>query len=325
LILAGDIGGTNTRLAWFDTERDMRTVKVYASRNFSSLAAIVDDFINEESHSVDRAAFGVAGPVRDGRSKVSNLDWEVDAGRLASVLRIDRLVLANDLEVNAYGIASLASEDFAILNEGTVQPDGNEALIAAGTGLGEAGLHWEGNYHRPFASEGGHTDFAPRDETEWELFLFLNRVLGHVSYERVLSGPGLFNIYRFLRDTKRKDEPSWLSQEIRELDPPTVISRHGLSGESALCVRALDMFVRIYGAEAGNLTLKLMGTGGLFVGGGIAPKILPELSKGRFMEAFVDKGRMKPILECVPVSVIKNDKCALFGAARLAALGDGAC
>ena len=325
MILAGDIGGTNTRLAWFDAERQLQTVKVYASKNFTSLAAIVDDFIHEECHPVDRAAFGVAGPVRDGRSRVSNLDWEVDSDRLASVLGVDRVLLANDLEVNAYGIASLAPEDFVILNEGQVRADGNEALIAAGTGLGEAGLHWEGNCHRPFPSEGGHSDFAPRNETEVELLWFLMRELGHVSYERVLSGPGLFNIYRFLRDTKRGDEPLWLFEELREGDPPAVISRHALSGDSTLCVRALDMFVSIYGAEAGNVALKLLATGGLFLGGGIAPKILPKLTEGRCLDAFVDKGRLKPLLVRVPISVIKNDQCALHGAARLATMGAETC
>ena len=328
MILAGDIGGTHTRLAYFDVETDglvIAKLEVYSSRRYPSLAAIVEAFMGAESHSIERAAFGVAGPVSDGRAKVSNLDWEVDSRRLASILGIGRVLLANDLEVNAYGIASLAWEDFTTLNEGDARADGNEALIAAGTGLGEAGLHWEGACHRPFASEGGHADFAPRNETEAELLLFLKGELGHVSYERVLSGPGLFNIYRFLRDTKRGDEPRWLAHELSDLDPPAVVSRCALRGESDLCVRALQMFVSIYGAETGNLALKLLATGGVFVGGGIAPKILPALTEGGFMEAFVDKGRMKALLERVPVRVIRNDKCALFGAARLVTLGDEVC
>ncbi len=326
MILAGDIGGTNSRLALFEDDGETlveESVRIYPSREYASLDEIVEDFLGARSEAgIDRAAFGVAGPVLQGHAKISNLDWEVDGTQLASTLGIDEVVIANDLEAHAHGIASLEEKDFTALNEVELEREGNEALISAGTGLGEAGLHWEGVCHRPIRSEGGHVDFAPRDETEIELLRFLTREMGRVSYERVLSGPGLFNIYRFLRDTNRGDEPPWLAEELLEHDPPRVVSRHGLAGSSDLCVRALEMFVSIYGAEAGNLALKLFATGGVFVGGGIAPKILPKLEQGAFMEAFVDKGRMRSLLELVPVRVIRSDRASLVGAARLASVHD---
>jgi glucokinase len=323
MILAGDIGGTNTRLAWCEIEGERiatRRIEVYPSRRYDSLHDIVQSFVDAHPEKVENACFGVAGPVRGGKARISNLPWEVDSEKLAELLELDDVILANDLEATAYGIASLEPDDFAILNEGTPDPSGNEALIAAGTGLGEAGLHWEGDYHRPFATEGGHADFAPRTELESELLFFLKREYGRVSYERVLSGPGLFNIYRFLRDSGRADEPPWLGRAIHEVDPSPVIATHGLAGETEICVRALDLFVSIYGAEAGNLALKLLATAGLYVGGGIAPKILPKLLQGRFFEAFVAKGRMAEMLSKVPLRVIKNDHCALLGAARRAHL-----
>ncbi len=324
MILAGDIGGTNTRLAWCavsETQVDLAAVSHYESREHGDLGEIVADFVAEHPNDVEAACFGVAGPVRDGRAKISNLPWEVRADELRERLGLSDVVVANDLEVYAYGIASLGPSDFAVLNEGRVEPDGNEALIAAGTGLGEAGLHWEGNWHRPFPSEGGHVDFAPTNETEVDLLTYLWNDYARVSYERVVSGPGLLNIYRFLRSSGRGEEPDWLGQELDEAhDPSPVISRHGLSGRSELCAAALDLFVEIYGGEAGNLALKVLATAGVFVGGGIAPKILPKLREGRFLARFVAKGRMRPLLERVPLRVILNEHCALYGAARLAHL-----
>lgn len=324
MILSGDIGGTNTRLAWCrvsSSRVELASVATYESRERGSLGEIVEAFVDAEPGDLEAACFGVAGPVRDGVAKISNLTWEVHEKELRSRLGVDDVVVANDLEVTAYGIASLGPSDFAVLNEGESDPDGNEALIAAGTGLGEAGLHWEGDWHRPFPSEGGHVDFAPTNETELDLLTYLWNELDRVSYERVVSGPGLYSIYRFLESSGRGEEPPWLAEEIAAAeDPSPVISQHGLSGRSALCARALDLFVSVYGAEAGNLALKLLATAGVFVGGGIAPKILPKLQEGRFMERFVAKGRMKPLLEGVPVRVILNEQCGLFGAARLADL-----
>ena len=209
-------------------------------------------------------------------------------------------------------------KDFVTLNAGVADAEGNQAVISSGTGLGEAGLYWDGKKHRPFACEGGHSDFAPRNELEAELFRHLREKFGRVSYERVLSGPGLLNIYEFLRDTRRGEETAALAEEMRRADPAAVISRAALAGKYELCVKALDLFVSVYGAEAGNLALKMMATGGVFVGGGIAPKIIEKLKGPAFMEAFTAKGRMQPLLETMPVRVIMNEMTPLLGAARCA-------
>jgi glucokinase len=321
MILAGDIGGTNSRLAFF-SERGGRLEPVagetYASRHYANLQAIVRNFVSANDLPVDVACFGVAGPVRNGRSEAVNLAWAVDARELAQALPCRAVSLLNDLEAHAYGIAMLAPEDFVTLNQGAADASGNAAVIAAGTGLGEAGLYWDGQQHRPFAGEGGHTSFAPTDPLQVELLNFLSREFGYVSWERVLSGPGLHNIYRFLRDTGRGEEPDWLTREMQQRDPAAVISQTALAGTSALCRQALDLFVALYGAEAGNVALKLMATAGVYVGGGIAPKIIHKLTDSTFMDGFVAKGRLKPLLEAIPVRIIMNGKVALLGAARFA-------
>jgi glucokinase len=244
----------------------------------------------------------------------------VDAQRLAQQLGLPTVWLINDLEANAYGASALTPEDFVILNEGAPEAEGNAAVIAAGTGLGEAGLYWDGRRHWPFASEGGHTSFAPDDALQVELLQYLQQQFSHVSWERVLSGMGLYNIYTFLRDTKRGVEPAWLTEELRQEDRPAVIGRAALAGTCELCVQALDLFVKFYGAEAGNLALKVMATGGVFVGGGIAPRIIDKLKEATFVQAFCAKGRLQPILEAIPIRVVMNDKTALYGAALCAAL-----
>jgi glucokinase len=250
-----------------------------------------------------------------------NLAWDVDGARLAHTLGMPHVGLINDLEANAHGIFTLEPADFVELNSGAPKPTGNIAVISAGTGLGEAGMYWDGAHHHPFATEGGHTDFAPHTDIEIDLARYLRGKLGgHVSWERVVSGPGLANIYAFLRDTGRGVEPPWLTEALKAGDPPAIISTTALADKDDLCVQALDLFVDAYGGEAGNLALKLMATGGVYVGGGIAPRIIRKLREPRFMQAFVDKGRLTPLLEKIPVRVITNDKTALFGAARCAAL-----
>jgi glucokinase len=244
----------------------------------------------------------------------------VDSGVVARELALKSVGLINDLEANAWGIAMLEATDFAVLNEGASDASGNAAIISAGTGLGEAGLYWDGRQHRPFATEGGHTDFAPRNHLEMELLDYLLKQFRRVSCERVVSGPGLLNIYHFLRDSGRGEEPPWLAERMRQQDPAAVVSAAGLNGESELCVQALDLFVSIYGAEAGNLALKVMATGGVYLGGGIAPKIVRKLKDPVFLNAFTAKGRMKPLLQAMPVRVILNPKTALLGAARFATL-----
>jgi glucokinase len=237
---------------------------------------------------------------------------------LADELNLEKAMLINDLEANAWGIAALDSKDVVALNKVKSTAVGNQAIISAGTGLGEAGMYWDGAKHHIFASEGGHSDFAPRNELELELFRYLSGRYGHVSYERIVSGPGLVNVFHFLRDTGRGTEPQWLTHEMSRTDPAAAISRAALNGSCPLCEQALDLFVSVYAAEAGNLALKLMATGGVYLGGGIAPKMLPKLSGPLFMRAFLGKGRMQPLLESVPVMVITNDKAALMGAARCA-------
>ncbi len=230
------------------------------------------------------------------------------------------MALINDLEAVAYGTTMLGDDDVVVLNRGRWDAAGTVAVIAAGTGLGEAGLWWDGRQHWPFASEGGHCEFAPRDELELDMLRFMQAEFGHVSYERILSGPGLVNVYRFLRDTGRGTEPSWLTDELRQDDPAAAISAAGVAGTSPLCVQALQLFVSVYGAQAGNLALTINSAGGVFVAGGIAPKILPVLQLPRFMHSFTSKGRLSEILERMPVKVIVNSTTALLGAARAAQL-----
>src|SRR5262245_11946185 len=326
MILAGDIGGTSTRVALFEVEGDRPVTRVqtnYPSGKYPGLEAILTEFLDANRFPIDAACFGIAGPVRQGRVETPNLTWVVDERHLSRQLGLESVTLLNDLESTAYGIAVLSVPDFAVLHEGAPIEHGSRAVIAAGTGLGEAALHWDGILHRPFASEGGHADFAPRDELEADLLLHLRKEFGHVSYERVVSGPGLHNLYEFLRDTGRGSEPQWLSERLRREDPSAVISAAALEKSSDLCVMALDRFVSSYGAEAGNLALKVLATGGVYVGGGIAPKILPKLKEPAFLQAFLDKGRYRKLMESIPVKVILNDRTALLGAARHAALGTG--
>jgi glucokinase len=323
VILAGDTGGTSTRLAFFTAEGGaLRPVvtDVVSSREHRSLEAIVAAFVARQGGKVEQACFGVPGPVRHGRAEATNLPWVVDAGALARALGIAHAWLLNDLEANAYGIDALAPGDLDVLNPGEPDPTGNRAVVSAGTGLGEAAAMWDGRRHVPFASEGGHADFAPADLLQVELLRFLLRELGHVSVERVLSGPGLVNIYRFLRDTGRGEEPAWLRDELAGGDRPAAISRAALAGRSALANQALDLFVTIYGQEAGNAALRVLATGGVYLGGGIAPRIVERLRGRAFREAFGAKGRLRPFLEAIPVRIILNDQAALLGAARCAAI-----
>jgi glucokinase len=307
MILAGDIGGTSTRLALFDGDpREPLALEVYRSREHASLDEMVAAFLAEHPARVRRACFGVAGPVRRGHVDTTNLAWPVDAASLARVVGVDDVSLLNDLEANARGLAALRAGDLAVLNEGDPDAAGNAAVVSAGTGLGQAGLYWDGERHHVFATEGGHTDFAPRSPLEDGLRRHLEPELGHVSYERVCSGIGLVNVYRYLAGP---DAP--------ELDA-AAISQAALQGTNHVCAQALDTMVSVYGAQAGNVALTLMATGGVYLGGGIPPRILGKLADGTFMRAFVDKGRFRPLLERIPVRVILNDRTALIGAALCA-------
>lgn len=320
MILAGDIGGTKTNLGLFDVvdgALTLRRERSFTSKNYSGLESIVEEFISSGNEAV-AACFGVAGPVIEGRSITPNLPWVVESQLLAEQLGLDSLALINDLEATAHGIAELSPDEFVSLNEGTKEP-GNAALIAAGTGLGIASLFWNGRKLVPSASEGGHMDLAPRNQLEVQLLEHLLLKYGHVSVERVLSGPGLVNIYEFLRAANYAEGLPAIADRFEDHDPSGVISNAALSGECKLCVKALDMFADIYGATAGNVALLLKATAGMYVGGGIAPKIIDKLKDGTFMKAFADKGRLSSLLEAIPVRVIMNDKTALLGAARVAA------
>jgi glucokinase len=329
MIIAGDIGGTKTNVALFEADGDRlgRVVaqQSYPSNKHPSLEAIVEEFLaSHRDEEVTSACFGIAGPVVGNRVDATNLAWDVSAEVLAETLKVERVRLINDLEATAYGIGELGPEQLYTLNEGEGERPGHRGLIAAGTGLGMASIYFDGSRYHPMPSEGGHVDFAPRNEREYELLTYLQEQIGgRVSCERVLSGMGLINIYSFLRDRGHGEEPAWLAEEMRTGDPSAAISRAALAGKSELAETALEIFVEVYGAMAGNLALLLKSVGGLYVGGGIAPKIMPKLTDGTFMRTYSDKGRMTGLVNSIPVRVILDDKTALYGAARCALMGGG--
>jgi glucokinase len=316
-VLSGDIGGTKTRLAVvivdgtrLRTEREQS----YASRDYAGFDELLDDFLRN-SDIPDRVAFGIAGPVQGRVALTTNLPWRIDADELQSRYGFRVCELLNDLEGTASGLPALSAEDILNLHEGIPHASGNMAMIAAGTGLGEAGLYWDGQLYHPFATEGGHASFSPGDDMEVALLRHLKQRHAHVSWERIVSGPGLVSLHEFLCLHRNVPTPDWLRHELRQGDAAAAIANAALSGRDELCVEALDWFVRLYGAEAGNLALKVMSRGGIYLGGGIAPKILPYLKNGTFLNAFFDKGRMRPLLESMPVRVILNDRAALYGPA----------
>ncbi len=325
-VLSGDIGGTKTRLAVFDVQgQSLKPLgeETYSSRQHDSLDEVVRQFLLGRDLNCRQACFGIAGPVRGGQAQTTNLPWVIDAGRMAAEFGLKHAFLLNDLEANAWGIDALAGEDFFTLNPGDPEACGNASVISAGTGLGEAGLYWDGVRHRPFASEGGHASFSPGDEREVALLRFLAQRHGYVSWERVVSGPGLANIHDFQNEYRGGSIPAWHAEEMEQGDRSAAISKAALAERDPICVEALDLFVHLYGVEAGNHALKIMATGGVYIGGGIAPKILEKLKGPLFMEAFLSKGRMRSLLEAMPVRVILNDRTALYGPALyIAARGD---
>ena len=324
MILAGDIGGTNTRLALFnpdgpDGRPELVMQETFRSSAYESFGNIVERFLSSlPKVEIQRACFGVAGPVQNGRCKPTNLNWEVDAAQLQHDLKIPLVAIINDLVANAHGIAWLKPDDCITINSGA-ETSGNGAVISPGTGLGEAGLFWDGRRHLPFASEGGHAEFGPRNALEIELVNYLEKKLHRVSYESVLSGPGMVNIFNFLCDCGYGDAPEWLVEEMRHADPAACISRAGLSGRSPVCEKTLKIFLEIYGAEAGNLALKMMATGGVWLGGGIVVKLAEKLmTTPAFMSGFTQKGKLSHLVERIPVRVILNEQTALLGAAKFA-------
>ena len=328
MILAGDMGGTKSHVALFAFEAkhpQLLIEETYKSQEYSGLEEVLQKFLCANADLIRNqpivaACLGVAGPVVGEHSKTPNLPWTLSAQVIRETVGCQKVKLINDLEANGYGISVLEDDDLETLQEGSPQEEGHGALISAGTGLGEALLYREGEGFKPVASEGGHADFAPRNELEIELLRYLLKRFQHVSYERVLSGAGLSNIYSFLRDSGRGQEPNGLGELLEQEDPGAAISRAALRGEPELCVQALDLFVSIYGAEAGNLALKAKAVGGLYVGGGIAPKIISKLREETFLKAFRDKGRLSSLMKAIPVRVILNQHTALYGAAHRATL-----
>ncbi len=321
IILAGDIGGTKTSLGLFTKGKRRPRLKIsetYPSREAPDLRDIIERFLGAYPVPVAGACFGIAGPVVNGRCKTTNLPWDVSEVRIKKRFKLKQVRLINDVSATALAIPLLNSRELAPLNSARPLKGNNLALVAPGTGLGQALLMFNKGQYFSNASEGGHADFCPNTRAEVRLWEHLHDRFGHVSIERVLSGPGLLNIYSWLRDTGQYREPAWLKRKIKEQDPAKAISETAMNQKHPMCVKTLDIFVSILGAVSGNLALTAITTGGVYLGGGIPPRILPRLKEGRFMEAFVNKGRFREMLEKIPVRVILNDRAALLGAASYA-------
>ena len=321
IVIAGDVGGTKTNLALYEmTKGKIIELKEgnYKSQEYKSITEITSEFL-EEQPKPSACCIGVAGPVFDGKVELTNLSWKMDSTEIAKQMGLAKVHLINDLEATAYGLALLSDKDLVTIHKGSDTPFGNAAIIAPGTGLGEAGIYYDGKFYHPFASEGGHSDFAARDKLDFELYEYLQNKFGHVSYERVICGPGIFNIYQFLQEQKKLEEPSWVTDKIKKGDAAATISEH--TEQSALCDKTMQLFIRFLAFESANLALKMKATGGIFIGGGIAPQLITLFKKYSFEECFMDSGRMSHLLEKVTVSIILNTKTAMLGAAFYGANG----
>jgi glucokinase len=314
-ILVADVGGTKTSLAIAEADGGplrFNAEQRYASRDFASLEDIVRRYLTATGATCELGGFAVAGPVQDGRSRTTNLPWEIDARSLQAAAGLSSARLLNDLEAVAWGIPALDEGDLAVLHPGEEGAEGNACVVAAGTGLGEAGLYWDGERHHPFATEGGHCDFAPADEREIALLAFLQRRYGRVSWERVVSGMGIADLFGFVLD-RRGGDPDEAERDILAAED---VGAAVASGTCPKCREAMDLFVSLYGREAGNMALKHLALGGVYLGGGIAPKNLHLLGRGAFLDGFFAKGRMESLMHRMPVKVILNQRAPLLGAAR---------
>ncbi len=322
MLLAGDIGGTKTVLALFDAQEGAATITrhpiqehTFPSQQYQSLEIIIDEFLRDSDYSISAGSFGVAGPVVGDRAQVTNLPWVIEAGALRERFGFD-IHLLNDLEALATAVPHLEATDLITLNEGEPVAHGAMGVIAPGTGLGEAFLVWNGERYQSHPSEGGHCAFGPTTPLQLEMLNYWLPRMGHVSYERVCSGIGIPNIYSFLRDTGRHEEPAWLRQQMAEAtDLTPVIAKAAVAGEAEICTATLELFMEILGDQAGNLALTVLATGGIYLGGGIPGRILPQLQKGPFMQFFQDKGRFSEMMSRIPVHVVYNPKTALYGTA----------
>ncbi len=320
MILAGDIGGTKTELALFENVKTRKIIKQekFPSKDYKSLEEIIQKFISSSSISPTQACFGIAGPIENNICYTTNLPWIIDGKKIETLLNISSVFLINDLEANAWGIPCLKENELYVLAEGNKNQKGNRALISAGTGLGEAGLYYDGKNHIPFASEGGHCNFAPTNEEEIEILRFLQHKHKHVSYERLLCGAGLLNIYLFFIEEKKEKELPELLEKFTITDPAQCIYEYGSTGKCPVCKKAIEIFISIYGSEAGNMALKFLALGGIYIGGGIAPKMLNELKEGPFLKSFTQKGRFNKLLSTIRIQVILNPHTALLGAGNYA-------
>lgn len=322
ILLAGDIGATNSRISLYEGQQShltKLTAEVFPSQHFESIDAVLLAFLKRQSRMPDFACLGVPGPVVNGKCLTTNLPWILEDVKIASTLGIRKAWLLNDLEAIAHGVPYLAPGELHSLTGFTVAPGGNAAVIAPGSGLGEAILYWDGEHYHPFGSEGGHGNFAPSNELEIDLLRYLLGIFSAVSWERLLSGPGIVNLYSFLKESGRFPEPAWLKRLLEAApDPAAVISEEAFAGRAPICQGALDLFAELLGSEAGNLALQVMAVGGIYIGGGIVPKFLPGFQKDLFMRGFLNKGRLRKVLESIPVQIILDDEVGLKGAAHFA-------
>jgi len=325
-ILAGDIGGTKTNLAIYHATRNKLELiheKRYLSADYTSIATMISDFLGDSPKiAPDRISLGVAGPVIDGKAELTNLNTVLDSDDLMRAFLVENVSMINDLEAIAYGLSNLGNDELIVVREGNPLARGNMAIIAPGTGLGEAGLFWDGKFYHPFPTEGGHCDFSPRTQEDFALTVFLQKIYGVVSWEKLVSGPAIYDIYKFLDTARNGVAPGWLLEQLQTSeDPSAVISTAADNESDEICVRAMQLFVKYLARESANLVLKMKATGGLFLGGGIPPKIHRLLDRYDFFKHFMDCDRMQHLLEEVPIFLIRDDKTGLNGAASFGAYG----
>ncbi|WP_252736928.1 glucokinase [Zobellia galactanivorans] len=322
IVLAGDIGGTKTNLALFEyKDGHLSPLKQnsYKTKDYNSLLEIIHEFEVKQMTPIDSMCFGVAGPITNGKVYGTNFPWGIDAQELTRELHLRSVFLINDMQANAYGLAALGEKDLDPLKYGS-QIVGNAVIISPGTGLGEAGLYWDGKAYHPFASEGGHCDFSPRNDFDYEIWKYFQQKYGHVSWERLLSGQGIRDTYQLIRNVSGEKESDAFKAKMAKEDPAAVITKTAIEGTDPVCMETLDLFVRFLAIETSQLALKFKATGGIFIGGGIMPKIIKGMNREAFNDNFMQSGRLNSLLQMVPVNVILNDNTALLGAGYYAAM-----
>ncbi|WP_242084908.1 glucokinase [Aestuariivivens sediminis] len=322
IVLAADVGGTKTNLALFQVSKGMLislNERLYATKEYNSLLEIFNHFKNDIPIKIDCVCLGVAGPVINGKAQGTNFPWLIDWEEISKELQISSVSIINDMEANAYGLAVLRKKELGVIFKGN-NIAGNATIISPGTGLGEVGLYWDGTHYHPFASEGGHCDFSPRNELEMDLWKYLHKKYNHVSWERVISGPGIYDIYKFLIMHKRESVPEDIEQKMLSENPSVLITKLAMERKDPICIETLNLFTKFLAAESAQLALKMNAIGGIFIGGGIVPKIIKGIDKTIFKTNFIQSGRLNKLLEMVPVKAILNEKTPLLGAACYGAM-----